>query len=273
MRRSRPLLGTFVEIAILDATDDASMADAVDAAFDAVSKVGRLMSFHDAGSELSAINAAAAGTVIAVDPWSVDVLRIAHDLFVATAGAFDCGIGDVLVAQGDLPAHGNARQAASTRPGSLSDVEVIDDRHVLIHRPVCLDFGGIAKGFAVDKAVEALAAAGVSTAVVNAGGDLRVLGAAPQPIHLQPAGEAQAPRYLGAMADGALGTSTAGPAPGKCRGGLVDPFTRRRLAGSGSFTVIAPTCAVADGLTKALAVAGALDAACLQRYGATPVVA
>ena len=275
MRRSRPLLGTFVEITIpeADGPDRDLLATAMEAAFEAVAKVQRLMSFHDSGSELSAINASPCGSVLRVDPWTVNVLRLALDLCEATSGAFDCGIGDVLVSMGELPDHGGRARAGEAEPPSIRDIEVLDDRHVRIRRRACLDLGGIAKGFAVDMAVEALHARGVVSAVVNAGGDLRVLGAEPQAIHVRSVDASPSLRYLGSMADGAVATSVIGAVPGRCRGALIDPRSRRRLAGQRSVTVLAPTCAVADGLTKALAVTGMLDPACLQRYDAVPLVA
>src|SRR4029078_3507060 len=51
--------------------------------------------------------------------------------------------------------------------------------------PLSLDLGGLAKGFAVDRAVEALQLDGVSSAVVNAGGDVRVFGARSSTIHVR----------------------------------------------------------------------------------------
>ena len=275
MRRSRPLLGTFVEITIPDAggADRDDLPRAMEAAFEAVAQVQRLMSFHDGGSELSAINASPCGTVLRVDPWTVDVLRLARDLCEATDGAFDCGIGDVLVSMGELPDHGGGVSSGEGDAPSIRDLEVLDDRRVRIRRRACLDLGGIAKGFAVDMAVEALRACGIVSAVVNAGGDLRVLGAEPRAVHVRSVDSSASLRYLGTMADGAVATSVIGAVPGGCRGALIDPRSRRRLAGKRSVTVLAPTCAVADGLTKALAVTGMLDPACLRRYDAVPLVA
>jgi thiamine biosynthesis lipoprotein len=47
---------------------------------------------------------------------------------------------------------------------------------VICHAPVCLDFGGIAKGYAIDRAIATLSAQGCTSGLVNAGGDLRVFG-------------------------------------------------------------------------------------------------
>ncbi len=58
LRRARPLLGTFVEIDVADA-DERHAEDAVEAAFAAVAEVHRLMSFHEADSDVSRLNRAA----------------------------------------------------------------------------------------------------------------------------------------------------------------------------------------------------------------------
>jgi len=47
---------------------------------------------------------------------------------------------------------------------------------VIPHAPVHIDLGGIAKGYAVDRALMALRTAGCRGALVNAGGDLAVFG-------------------------------------------------------------------------------------------------
>src|SRR5207237_6464818 len=90
---------------------------------------------------------------------------------------------------------------------------------------------GIAKGFAVDRAVECLQDAGIAAGVVNAGGDLRVFGDAPQEIYVRlPQDPAQLVR-LGALRDAAVATSG-------CVG-LVDPSAGRHRSRSAGATIIA----------------------------------
>ena len=54
-RRCRPLLGTFVEVCVSGAAE-ATLRNATEGAFQAIEEVGRAMSFHDSGSELSRLN-------------------------------------------------------------------------------------------------------------------------------------------------------------------------------------------------------------------------
>lgn len=275
MRRCRPLLGTLVEIALRDALPEPVLAAAIERAFDAVARVDRLMSFHDAASDLSRLNAAQAGDVLLVDAWTHEVLGLAQELHTATAGLFDPNVGALLVDWGLLPVH-DAAQVRRARGSSLADVELLDACRVRLHAPVCIDLGGIAKGFAVDQGVEALVAAGIRQADINAGGDLRVLGDA-RPVHVRRPDAPGALVHLGELADGALATSAnyfvgTRQQDGPWHGALIAPSTRTAVDDRRSFSVLAPRCAVADALTKVLAVAGELPPACLARYDARSVV-
>lgn len=134
----------------------ASAASALERAFAAIARIDALMHPARAGSDLARINALQAGESVRVDPQTWEVLALAHRLHAATGGVFDpC-----------LP------QA----PGCMNDLRLDQPDRVSCCAHVALDLGGIAKGYAIDQAVAALIAAGCGEAVVNAGGDLRVLG-------------------------------------------------------------------------------------------------
>ncbi|MEA3178472.1 MAG: FAD:protein transferase, partial [Gammaproteobacteria bacterium] len=70
--------------------------------------------------------------------------------------------------------------------GRLGDIDVsADEAEVVCHAAVALDFGGFAKGYAVDRAVEALMGCGCTAGLVNAGGDLRVFGSREEPVFVR----------------------------------------------------------------------------------------
>ncbi|HEX9397252.1 MAG TPA: FAD:protein FMN transferase [Burkholderiales bacterium] len=242
--RARPLLGTLVEIRVAPGGEPR----AVECAFDAVARVGRLMSAQDPSSELSAVNRAAQHAPVEVDAWTFEVFQLALELFRRSAGAFDCTVG----------ARAPGTQATS------ADIELCTQRRVRYRRPLQVEFGGIAKGYAVDRAVEVLQGAGVPAGVVNAGGDLRVFGEHAEPVHLRlPGGGLMG---IGEIAGGALATSSAEIDPPlglpllDGRGG--------RPRGAQVASVFAASCALADGLTKAVAALGAHSAPLLFAYGA-----
>ncbi len=135
--------------------------------------------------------------------------------------------------------------------------------------PLIVDLGGIAKGFAVDRAIDALAAHGVTGGVVNAGGDLRVFGSRAVPIHVRGLDGRLA--HAGDLADGACATSiggSGGGGPARVPAALVDARARRLVDDARVFTVVAPTCLVADALTKVVATGGADVDALLASFGA-----
>jgi FAD:protein FMN transferase len=101
---------------------------------------------------------------------------------------------------------------------------------------------GIAKGFAVDRAVAALQSAGIRAGVVNAGGDLRVFGEAFEEVYVRPPQLPDRLLHIGRLRNAAVATSAATL--------LVDPRPARRAPRAAGATVIAADCMTADALTK-----------------------
>ena len=111
IRRARPLLGTFVEIAVAGATVSA-MEAGVEAAFAAVATVHRLMSFHEATSDVSRLNRDAWSGAIPVHGWTYQVLETALDLNRRSAGVFDVAVAPALQDVGLLPRGPNLSSAS-----------------------------------------------------------------------------------------------------------------------------------------------------------------
>jgi thiamine biosynthesis lipoprotein len=174
-------MGTACEIQLFAA--DAARARAL--AEWAVADVQRLESrytrYRD-DSELAAINRVAAnGGDIEVDAETAALLDYAHTCWLHSGGLFDISSGLL-------------RQAWRFAGGGLPDPALIERllarigwQHVGWQRPrlsfsrpgMELDFGGIVKEYAVDRAAALLAGAGVRHGFINLGGDLRVIGAQP----------------------------------------------------------------------------------------------
>jgi thiamine biosynthesis lipoprotein len=246
IRRARPLLGTFVEIRA------SAGPAAVTHAFDAVARVHALMSFQDASSELSRLNREAWRRPVPVHPWTWRVLAAAQWLHAHSDGAFDCTLPD-----------SDARMEA---------LELLPDRTVRFRRRVRLDLSGIAKGFAVDRAIDRLRRAG-SQGLVNAGGDLRVFGAAAEPILVRDADQPQRLRPLGALAEGALATSAPYFSEQDGNWSVHDRQHGRSPRRYRSVSVLAPTCLRADALTKVVWIRGAeASATLLARLRAEAIV-
>jgi FAD:protein FMN transferase len=260
-RRAQPLLGTLVEVRAQGASATAFDV-AADAAFDAIARVHALMSFHEAGSDVRRIARARAGERVAVHPHTAAVLARAQRWARASGGAFDAGCAPQAVAQRWLPAPEDA-----VPPGDLpfEDALEVEGHDVLVHAPVWLDFGGIAKGYAVDLAVARLRRAGVHTGAVNAGGDLRVFGTLEETVLVRSPFDASTLWPVAALRDSACATSASGEVARRGAEPGDAPAPR-------SVTVLAPTACAADALTKIVWQQDALATALLRRARARALV-
>lgn len=268
MRRFRPLLGTLVEVRTTAATPEAG-ARAVHAAFVAIEQVHALMSFHAADSDVSRLNRRAAQEAVSVHASTYSVLRRALRLHATTAGLFDITVAPALVRGGWLPRTG----ALPANGGTAADIRLLSGHRVRFRRPLLIDLGGIAKGYAVDRAVAALRRHGATSGVVNAGGDLRVFGPQPELVHVRLPGSPGQMAPLLRLADRAVATSAHYFARRAVGGRLVAPIfdpQRRQLAGEArSVSVVARECWLADALCKVVWLAGADASALLRRHRAS----
>lgn len=183
LARARPLLGTFVEI-VTSGAAPARMETAIEAAFDAVARVHRVMSFHDPGSDVSRLNCARPGRAVFVDDWTYRVLECALDLHLRSRGTFNIAVAPMMQALGLLPAL--AQDGSSpTMPQSGSALELLPGHRVRLREAGRIDLGGIAKGLAVDRAIDVLRKHEIPSGLVNAGGDLAAFGAYDHPVAIR----------------------------------------------------------------------------------------
>jgi thiamine biosynthesis lipoprotein len=264
------LLGTFVEIAVNGAVDAEADA-AIDAAFAAVARVHDLMSFHDPASDVSRLNAAA-GRAVAIDPWTSTVLQAALELNRSTNGLFDIGVAPVLQRLGMLPPtsrHSDRRRASLSRDA----FELWPDGRARLAPGIRIDLGGIAKGFAVDRAVAVLQEHAISKGLVNAGGDLKVFGADPHTIYIRDPRDPAALVTAVALRGEALASSAERCDPfqghnvGHCA--VIDPVSGAPVRAIRGASVCAQSCMMADALTKVVMIAAEEAGAILDHYGAS----
>lgn len=269
LRRAKPLLGTFVEITASAIASTDSLRAATDAAFGAIREIHGLMSFHEAGSDVSRLNREAAARPVAVNARTFAVLACAERISRASAGVFDVTVAPGLVDWGRLPV---PRHCPMPDPDATFEaIELLEDCHVRFRVPLWIDLGGLAKGYAVDAACAILRDHGVRDFVVNAGGDLAV-GAVPTPVHVRDPTEPAAVRLLGRFAETAVATSGA-YFPGREGGGrgghaIVDPARGAPAREAGSISVIAPSAMTADALTKVATLAGEASAPLFGQFAA-----
>jgi thiamine biosynthesis lipoprotein len=247
--------------------DDAGAHAAIDAAFAEIALVHALMSFHEAESDLGLIHLEGLLRPVPVHPWTLDVLRFALALSADSHGAFDVTCAAEAVRAGALPRPASPFEPDTT--ASYRDIEVDEGLSaVRLHRPLWIDLGGVAKGYAVDRAVARLKAQGAEQGCVDAGGDLRVFGPAPERIALRAPLRPGAPMPIVEIVDGAIASSEAGA-------DLAVHLDGRSClpAPAGRFvSVIADSCMAADALTKVVMAKGEAAAPALSAYGAQALI-
>jgi FAD:protein FMN transferase len=264
------MLGTFVEVQAFE-TNVGKLERAVEAAFLSIAHVHRLMSFHDPESDVSRMNRDAFYRPVRVHPWTWRVLKSAQEFSCDSDGIFDVTMARQLVKWNYLP-----RCGARFGRGSWSDIILEANCHVRFRRPLLIEFGGIANGFAVDRGVQTLKRNRVMAGIVNAGGDLRVFGSACQLVHLRHPAQPNCAAGAVRLRERAIATSGLYFAGTKNRGRCVSPMldgrTSRAQRDLVSVTVSAANCMTADALTKVVFALRERAAPLLARYAADALV-
>ena len=243
--RARPLLGTMITLRIGETHDRAAMENMTEQAFALIGHIGEIMSAHAPGSDLGRMSRARAHEVLTLDAHTVTVLGAAQYWTRRSGGAFHPGrAGRTLARLGARPGL-NADVCAQA---SISDIDILSDRHVKMPSSLSLDLGGIAKGYAVDQAALCLMQQGVSSALINAGGDIRIVGHRAWSVEVRHADRHLRDRVLmkgKRMSEGAMATSVADS--------HETEFVQTTVRGCSTWrnaTVIAQDCMTADVLTK-----------------------
>lgn len=204
-------------------------------------------------SELSMVNARA-GSWVTLSPGFGSLLRFSLDEAAATGGAFDPTVLGAIEAAGydrDFDEVIRSARAVLRRPvpcGRWTEIEVADGS-VRLPAGVGFDFGGIAKGWTVDLAVDRALASGMSWVLVSAGGDLRVGGDAPElAIDVEDPDDPSSAIMTLRIDKGALATSsTAKRSWGPGLHHVIDPRTGApAITDAVQVTSWAPTCAEAE---------------------------
>jgi len=271
--RSRPLLGTFVEIAAEGAAA-AEVEDGIEAAFAAVKRVHDRMSFHDAGSDVGRLNDARPGETVVVADWTYRVLEMAQDLQRRSDGCFNVAIASALQFIGLLPS--TRRTSPATDPATCTIALLGDNRVRRCGSAGEIDLGGIAKGFAVDCAVDALRAYGIAAGTVNAGGDLAAFGPNAQIVALRDPRNPRRSICRVPVNNAALASSGLLFDPVEAiiapYSAIIDPITRQPVSAICGATVRASCCWIADALTKVVMIAGTGSSEVLDYYGASALL-
>jgi FAD:protein FMN transferase len=285
-----PAMGTEFRLAFY-APDEARARSAAEAAFECIRALDAALSDYRTESELSRLGALSDGTAgeavpspwIELSPELGAVLAAAQHVARASGGGFDVTVGPYTRLwrragrQGELPSQEHLAEASAAVGYEMLELDR-EACHARMHaRGMRFDLGGIAKGYASDRALDVLAAHGIERALAVGGGD--VVARAPPPgesgWHVDVAGfdsaEAGTDRASTRMllAHGAL--STSGDLvrflelDGARHSHILDPRTGLALTERCLASVRAPDGMRADAWATALSVLGPAGLECLAR--------
>jgi thiamine biosynthesis lipoprotein len=270
------VMGTFSRAVAIASSEKAGQA-AIAAAFDEQRRVDELMSYHNLDSELNTVNREAYQRAVEVDEATFAVLEKAMHFSELSGGAFDVTIGALgelwrrAAATDTVPTEAEIAKARSRVGYDKLRLDPAARTVRFAVEGVKIDLGGIAKGFAIDKAVEAMKAAGAVGGMIDIGGDIRCFGRPPEGqqtwrVGLQDPNVAPddmatgKPLFVLEVRDRAVTTSgdyrRFATVKGQRQSHIMDTRSGRGADALASVTIIAPDATSADALATAVSVLG-----------------
>jgi len=266
-KETRLLMGTVVEITVLDTSEVAAKAAITDA-FNEISRISTVFYEGNPNSPVYVFNHRTRNEVV-IPSEVLGLVERSVDISEKLDGAFDITIG------GLLPLY--KFKGNSLTPPSMKEIQAVlpfvgfkylsinSAENILSckNRKTQIGTGAVAKGYAVDRAIEVLQLRNVKGAIVNAGGDLRTL---PRPDGKYWRVGIQHPRNRGEILNvleiGNGAVTTSGDYEkyffyqGKRIHHILDPKTGLPADSCQSVTIIAPTTELADALATGMFVLG-----------------
>lgn len=267
----------------LYADDDESAQLSILCARAEIERIESRYSRYKSDSDLSRLNSVAAvGGTIEVDDETTGLLDYAFAAHRMSGGLFDITSG-ILRQAWNFRSDRLPSQESIDRLLPFVGLEKLDWQRPRLHIPVAgmeLDFGGLAKEYAVDRSIVMLREAGVRHGLVDLGGDIRSVG--PQedgiPWQIQIRHPSAADRFLSTveLRDAALATSGDYErfidANGKRYGHILNPRTGWPVEGMCSASVISDSCMLAGTISTIAMLKGRDGPAWLNSIGATHLV-
>jgi thiamine biosynthesis lipoprotein len=264
-QEARRLMWTKFEI-IAYGPDRTRLAEAAEAAFEEIDRLDRQMSNYSETSELTYINRNAAREDVIVEKGLFDLLKLSLDYNRETGGAFDITVGPLMRAWGFFNDSGRVPEAKEL----ASVVARVGSKHVNLNERartirfdregVELDLGGIAKGYAVDKAAGILRESGVTSALITSGSSsICAIGAPPKQTawRIEVSDPTDRSQHLTTIDLKDESISTSGchektfKVGGKTYCHIMDPRTGHPIEGMLGATIITPLGVEAEALSKA----------------------
>lgn len=256
-KRTWDMMGTFVSVTIV-AGDAKEACRIINLAFKEMYRLSNLLSVYNEASEVSTLNTY--GYCRAASPETIEILKKALCFCEITEGAFDITVLPVLKVWKE-----------SARVGrSPSDFEIAKALELVNYRSINvegnnirfaragmgIDLGGVAKGYVIDKGIEVLSCAGVARALIDGGGDIRVIGGTKEtPWRIGVRNPTNRRSLIAILELCSQAVATSSPYRRKVKD-IIDPRSGRPVRGILSSTVVADKLAEADALATCMLVLG-----------------
>ena len=267
-RRIDAVMGTDGMLATVIAPDEhVAASDALREAENRIRDVEGLLSVRITRSEISRLNRAPAGEEVPLSAAAQAVLTAARQAHADTDGAFDATCRPQIEVWREATEDGTVptddQLAAARRDSNWEHVELTPTGAIKTSATVQFDLGGVAKGYAIDRAFQLLRRQGWPGGLVNLGGDIRCFGRTPTgelwTIDIEdPFGRG----VLGTLVVTDVAVCTSGnyrryfETSGRRRSHILDPRTGYPTEATCSVTVVAPDAITADIWATALSVLG-----------------
>ncbi len=177
----REIMGTFARI-IAVAKHERQAGRCIEAGFNELRRIDAMMSDYKKDSELSKVNREAFANPVKVTPELFEILQKSGEFSRLSNGAFDITVGPLVdlwhkAGEANSPPDESAIAATRARVGYEKLILDANEQTVrFVAEGMRLDLGGIGKGYAVDKAIEAMQRCGAIGGMVDSGGNIRCFG-------------------------------------------------------------------------------------------------
>ena len=246
---------------------DAKMIDAaLDAAFAEIDRIDRLMSNYRQDSPLSEINRNASAGPVKTDPELFDFLRLCNSYSQTSRGAFDITVGPLMKAWGFFGGEGHKPEPAQLREAFRKvgyqklELDTVSHSVRFLEPGMELDLGGIAKGYAVDRAAAVLKSKNIEAALISAGGSTTLGYGRPWKVKIDDPLKPGKPVLTVILRNRCLSVSGTREkyfeSGGKRYSHIMDPRTGTPVMGIISVAVITSTGTAGDALDNVLFVSG-----------------
>jgi thiamine biosynthesis lipoprotein len=260
-------MGTVIEITLIGDDEEQENKAALQA-FEEIKRIEQLMSPKVESGDVFRINQSSGKDRVKISNETLEVIKKAQEISKLSKGGFDITVGPLIELwkrakeNKTLPSAEEVKEKLDL--ANFRNIEMDQEGRVFLKkRGMAIDLGGIAKGYAVDRAFDVLRSLGYRNLIVNAGGDLRVGGLKnnqPWSIGIRNPRESQTILTRISVSDMAVATSGDYEKffiyEGKRYHHIFNPKNGLPAEGCQSVTIVTKDCTTADGLATAVFVLG-----------------